>query len=50
MPVSKHHRNGVRKHTNRTFGSHMNGKCIDRKKEHLWLKERNAQLGVRRKK
>lgn len=34
MPKSKHTRNGkVRKHTNRTKGSHMNGKKIDRKKE-----------------
>lgn len=40
MPVSKHTRNGkVRKHTNGTFGSHLNGKVIDRKKEHLYLKQ-----------
>lgn len=31
MPKSKHRRNGVRKHTNRTTGSHMNGKKIDSK-------------------
>jgi hypothetical protein len=39
MPVSKHRRNGPRRHTNRTFGSHMNGKCIDRKLEYVWLKQ-----------
>ncbi len=32
MPKSKHTRKGtVRKHTNRTTGSHMNGKKIDSK-------------------
>ena len=32
MPKSKNTRNGkVRKHTNRTMGSHMNGKKIDSK-------------------
>lgn len=30
MAVSKHTRNGkVRRHTKRTFGSHMNGKKIN---------------------
>ena len=49
MAVSHHTRKGkVRKHTNRTFGSHMNGMCIDRKKEHIWLKEARARLGGRR--
>ena len=34
MAVSHHTRKGkVRRHTNRTFGSHMNGKCIGRKRE-----------------
>ena len=34
MAVSHHTRRGkVRRHTNRTFGSHMNGKCIGRKRE-----------------
>ena len=32
MPKSTHTRNGkVRKHTNRTMGSHLNGKKIDSK-------------------
>ena len=34
MTVSHHTRKGkVRRHTNRTFGSHMNGKHIGCKKE-----------------
>ena len=34
MAVSKHTRKGkVRRHTNRTFGSHLNGKRIDCKME-----------------
>lgn len=36
MPKSKHTRNGkVRRHTNRTGGSHMNGKKIDSKYNRL---------------
>ena len=35
MPKTKHTRKGiVRKHTNRTMGSHMNGKKIDSKMNH----------------
>lgn len=34
MAVSRHTRRGkVRRHTNGTFGAHMNGKCIGRKRE-----------------
>ena len=34
MPISKHTRKGkVRRHINRTFGSHMNGKHIGCKVE-----------------
>lgn len=40
MPKSSHTRNGkVRKHVNRTFGSHMNSLCIDRKIEYMWMKQ-----------
>lgn len=43
MAVSHHTRKGKpRRHSNRTFGSHMNGKCIDRKVEHIWLKQRKG--------
>lgn len=40
MAVSYHTRNGkVRKHTNHTFGSHVNGICCGRKKEFAPLKQ-----------
>lgn len=39
MAVSHHTRKGkVRRHTNRTFGSHLNGKCIGCKAE-AYLKQ-----------
>ena len=40
MAVSHHTRRGKpRRHTNRTTGSHMNGKRIDTKDEYIWLKQ-----------
>ena len=40
MAVSHHTRKGkVRKHTNSTFGSHINGICCGRKKEIIYLKQ-----------
>lgn len=45
MTVSKHTRKGkVRRHTNRTFGSHLNGKRIDCKME-TYLKQLKEEGG-----
>lgn len=43
MAVSHHTRNGkVRRHSNRTFGSHVNGICCGRKKEITYLNQRKG--------
>ena len=45
MAVSKHTRKGkIRRHTNRTFGSHLNGKRIDYKME-TYLKQLKEEGG-----
>lgn len=45
MAVSKHTRKGkLRRHTNRTFGSHVNGKRIDCKME-TYLKQLKEEGG-----